>query len=136
MKSGLAIHRQRRTVGSTRFIMEDRTKARKGDQSASWTVCPCNNCSGNLEFDSAHAGETVNCPHCGMDTVLFMPQVPTGPPHVRVAVVAVVASMVILCAILIWQHHSNRDQAAKYAHLPLGVLQEKASKGDPKAQCA
>jgi DNA-directed RNA polymerase subunit RPC12/RpoP len=59
--------------------MEARNKARKGDsenQSAGWTVCPCNNCSDNLEFDSAHVGETVVCPHCQLDTVLFIPQVP------------------------------------------------------------
>jgi DNA-directed RNA polymerase subunit RPC12/RpoP len=59
--------------------MEARTEARKGDsenQSAGWTVCPCNNCSGNLEFDPEHVGETVACPHCAVDTVLFIPQVP------------------------------------------------------------
>lgn len=66
--------------------MEDASKARKTDgenQSAGWTVCPCNNCSGKLEFESAHAGETIQCPHCGMETVLFIPQVPLdAPPHV------------------------------------------------------
>jgi hypothetical protein len=50
-----------------------------------WTVCPCNNCSEHLEFDSANEGETVQCPHCGMDTVLFIPQAevelpPPAPP--------------------------------------------------------
>jgi len=37
--------------------------------------CPCNNCSEHLEFDESAAGETVKCPHCGVDTVLFIPQV-------------------------------------------------------------
>jgi DNA-directed RNA polymerase subunit RPC12/RpoP len=63
--------------------MEDHSKAGKGDsenQSAGWTVCPCNNCSGNLEFDAARVGETAKCPHCGMDTVLFIPQVPVDSP--------------------------------------------------------
>jgi DNA-directed RNA polymerase subunit RPC12/RpoP len=62
--------------------MKDSSKAGKDDgasQAAGWTVCPCNNCSGNLEFESAHAGETVKCPQCGVDTVLFIPQVtPVG----------------------------------------------------------
>jgi DNA-directed RNA polymerase subunit RPC12/RpoP len=61
--------------------MENASKVRKADgdsQSAGWIVCPCNNCSDNLEFDSEHAGETVTCPHCGMDTVLFIPVVPVG----------------------------------------------------------
>lgn len=38
--------------------------------------CPCNNCSEHLEFDRSAVGPTVACPHCGMDTVLFIPQVP------------------------------------------------------------
>ena len=38
--------------------------------------CPCNNCSEHLEFEESAAGETVKCPHCGMDTVLFVPPVP------------------------------------------------------------
>ena len=49
------------------------------------TVCPCNNCSGHLEFDPSRAGETIQCPLCGMETVLFIPQVPVGAsPHKRV----------------------------------------------------
>jgi hypothetical protein len=34
-------------------------------------VCKCNNCSGNLEFEVEHDGETIQCPHCKMDTVLY-----------------------------------------------------------------
>ena len=52
------------------------------------TKCSCNNCSEHLEFDESAAGSTVACPHCGMDTVLFIPPVerakgkpePTPPP--------------------------------------------------------
>jgi hypothetical protein len=43
---------------------------------ATWTVCTCNTCSGHLEFEASNAGTTVQCPHCGMDTVLFVPAVP------------------------------------------------------------
>jgi uncharacterized protein YbjQ (UPF0145 family) len=39
----------------------------------SWTVCTCNNCSEHLEFDPSNAGETIQCPHCKLDTVLFVP---------------------------------------------------------------
>lgn len=41
--------------------------------------CPCNNCSGHLEFESGNVGVTVPCPHCGLDTRLFTPQVPLQP---------------------------------------------------------
>jgi hypothetical protein len=38
--------------------------------------CLCNNCSGHLEFESSEAGQRVDCPHCGMETVLYVPQAP------------------------------------------------------------
>jgi len=36
-------------------------------------ICKCQNCPGELRFDEADAGQTVTCPHCQMDTVLFVP---------------------------------------------------------------
>jgi Zn finger protein HypA/HybF involved in hydrogenase expression len=48
-----------------------------------WTRCTCNHCSGHLEFDAAHAGETIQCPHCKLDTVLFVSpgaEKPSSPP--------------------------------------------------------
>jgi DNA-directed RNA polymerase subunit RPC12/RpoP len=36
-------------------------------------VCTCNQCKQNIEFEAEHAGTTVPCPHCGVDTVLFSP---------------------------------------------------------------
>jgi len=35
--------------------------------------CPCNNCDIFIEFPTEGIGQTVTCPHCGMDTVLFQP---------------------------------------------------------------
>lgn len=41
------------------------------------TKCPCEHCSTNIEFESDHAGEKVNCPGCGMETILrLMPKAP------------------------------------------------------------
>lgn len=36
-------------------------------------VCSCSLCSGGIEFEPASVGATVQCPHCGADTVLFIP---------------------------------------------------------------
>src|SRR5579859_2412003 len=47
-----------------------------GGPSGSWTRCICSVCSGHLEFDSDLAGETIQCPHCGMPTILFIPRIP------------------------------------------------------------
>jgi hypothetical protein len=35
--------------------------------------CICTNCAGHLEFEQDSAGEKIKCPHCGFDTVLFLP---------------------------------------------------------------
>jgi hypothetical protein len=39
----------------------------------SFVTCPCNNCSGHLEFPVDGMGQTINCPHCGVETILFQP---------------------------------------------------------------
>ncbi|HUD45328.1 MAG TPA: DUF4236 domain-containing protein [Candidatus Baltobacteraceae bacterium] len=41
-----------------------------------FAVCPCNNCAGHIEFPTRGVGQTVKCPFCGMDTVLFVPPNP------------------------------------------------------------
>ena len=38
-----------------------------------FVTCPCSNCSGRIEFEFEHAGETVQCPHCSKPTVLSAP---------------------------------------------------------------
>ncbi len=35
--------------------------------------CICTNCAGHLEFEEESAGETIECPHCHFDTVLYLP---------------------------------------------------------------
>src|SRR5271169_2795015 len=40
-----------------------------------YTVCTCNLCNGKIEYDATHAGETIQCPHCKAETVLFVPKV-------------------------------------------------------------
>jgi len=43
--------------------------------------CACNVCSGQIEFESASVGQTIACPHCGMDTILYAS--PAQPSTVR-----------------------------------------------------
>lgn len=38
--------------------------------------CPCNNCDVSIEFPAHGLGETIACPDCGMETVLFRPGLP------------------------------------------------------------
>ena len=43
-------------------------------------TCSCNNCDGHLQFERQHAGQRINCPHCGMETLLYVPQSKPPPP--------------------------------------------------------
>ena len=43
--------------------------------------CDCTACSGHLAFDPNHAGHTITCPHCGMETVLYLPTNPVRIVH-------------------------------------------------------
>src|SRR4051812_47157781 len=62
--------------------------------------CQCTNCHGHLEFDAVHAGETVECPHCGANTGLYLPHVAkvpvrAVPPPVTPAMPPVFASSIV-----------------------------------------
>ena len=39
-----------------------------------YAKCLCRHCNGPIEFETEGAGEDVDCPHCGLATVLFVPQ--------------------------------------------------------------
>src|ERR1039458_2881126 len=41
-------------------------------------TCSCNNCDGHLQFERQHAGARISCPHCGMETQLYIPQPSKG----------------------------------------------------------
>jgi hypothetical protein len=51
-----------------------------------WVTCPCNHCSGSIEFDASdfekYEGRSAECPHCRMETVVFVPPTvkPSLPP--------------------------------------------------------
>lgn len=47
---------------------------------ANLVKCRCNNCSENIEFESADAGKRATCPHCGLDTLLYIQSQDPKPP--------------------------------------------------------
>jgi DNA-directed RNA polymerase subunit RPC12/RpoP len=58
-----------------RFPKPESEPLSDGDSSSGkWAACICNKCSGRLEFDPNNVGETIQCPHCGMETVLPKPE--------------------------------------------------------------
>jgi len=38
-------------------------------------TCRCNICDAEIHFEQHQAGGRIPCPHCGMETLLFIPQV-------------------------------------------------------------
>jgi len=44
--------------------------------------CVCSNCPGHIEFEESNAGQTVTCPHCGLETVLYADR---GKPAVKIS---------------------------------------------------
>jgi DNA-directed RNA polymerase subunit RPC12/RpoP len=41
--------------------------------------CRCQLCNGHIAFDATMAGQEIACPHCGMETKLFIPYAPPAP---------------------------------------------------------
>jgi len=42
--------------------------------------CSCVHCNANIAFPPDAAGQTITCPHCGLETQLFVPQVISSLP--------------------------------------------------------
>jgi NAD-dependent SIR2 family protein deacetylase len=40
-----------------------------------YSKCKCQHCSGSIEFENQHVGRTTECPHCQMETVLYVVQI-------------------------------------------------------------
>lgn len=58
---------------ATAISQRGETKTEEG-----FVKCPCNNCDIFIEFPAHGVGETIACPHCGMETVLFKPAMTAG----------------------------------------------------------
>ena len=54
----------------------DEPKAEASSPEEVYLKCPCNNCDILIEFPTRGLGQTITCPHCGLETVLFQPNVP------------------------------------------------------------
>ena len=61
-----------------------------------YVTCPCQHCSGKIEFDAnlldvtgtasnVLTGQTIACPHCGLDTILFVPKLTRESKSVNLA---------------------------------------------------
>ena len=74
--------------------------------------CNCQHCNGHIAFPSEMAGQSINCPHCQLETLLFMPPAavaPTQPPPTRknpnpvgllASVIAITACIVVVVLLI------------------------------------
>ena len=51
----------------------DEPKAESDSSGEIYIKCPCNNCDVFIEFPMRGLGQTITCPHCKLETVLFQP---------------------------------------------------------------
>jgi len=47
------------------------------NEQENFVTCACQHCNGNIEFDASlfQTGAVTTCPHCGMETPLFIPTI-------------------------------------------------------------
>ena len=88
--------------------------------------CNCQYCNGDIAFPAEMAGQSINCPHCQLETLLFIPPAavpPKQPPPVRrnpnSLGLLVVELLVIACFVGAFLHIRSRTQTkqAKAANL-------------------
>src|ERR1035438_8035332 len=65
-------------------LLEDENMNQPDAQTApNFVTCPCQFCSGKIEFDANQLdpaeNTTVSCPHCGLETIIFVPEQNVSP---------------------------------------------------------
>jgi Protein of unknown function (DUF4236) len=68
-RTGSSVNLQKAIPGMVNAI----AKRYDTDDDETFLKCPCNNCDVLIEFPARGVGQTVICPHCKLETVLFKP---------------------------------------------------------------
>jgi predicted Zn-ribbon and HTH transcriptional regulator len=68
-RTGSSVNLQKAISGMVNAIV----KRYDADDDEIFLKCPCNNCDVLIEFPARGVGQTVICPHCKLETVLFKP---------------------------------------------------------------
>jgi hypothetical protein len=59
--------------------------------------CTCQLCNGHIAFPTEAVGQTIECPHCKLKTLLFVPSVTKPPPLVRKAFLVTLGISCVAC---------------------------------------
>ena len=63
--------------------------------------CDCRHCGGHIAFPTEAAGQTVECPHCKLVTLLFIPSASTPPKRKNKTTALIVAIGFVFVAVAI-----------------------------------
>jgi hypothetical protein len=81
--------------------------------------CSCQHCSGRIAFPSEASGQSVECPHCKGETLLFLPPLAT-PPKSNInrnsaLWVSVTAFFLLACTAVVLKHFIARHARSEIA---------------------
>ncbi len=92
-------------------------------ESSRYVTCRCQHCDKGIEFDASefNKGEnrTVECPHCHLETIIFVPPSPATSPikpehHLKIAVLSmIVGGWIFVVAGLIWLVAINHEKGKR-----------------------
>src|SRR5882724_294549 len=95
-----------------------------------FSICPCQHCNGDIEFDDnqleVSETQTVECPHCHLETIIFIPRI-TSPSNAvklksgsKMAVISILVFSMI--ALLSWfAIHFNRSSDSQSLNEPMAA---------------
>jgi hypothetical protein len=91
--------------------------------------CICNHCDQHIEFEKQDLGETVNCPLCNLDTVLYIPEIPLdnleefndSPPELWNPKTSTFLGVIFL-PVMIWVHAKNWEALKKSKEANLNYI--------------
>jgi hypothetical protein len=98
-----------------------------------FVTCPCQHCDGHIEFDASDFTKdetrTVECPHCHLETVIFVPKEKAAKPMIdlvhffkkRKRLILALATIFLICVIVIWLSSLSSGEAS-FLILALAVL--------------
>ena len=110
-----------------------------------YVTCPCQYCSGKIEFDANQLdvaeNTTVPCPHCGLETMIFVPEQKVPP------VISDIKSLPARIGQVLSRFSHKTGDAQRESDLGVAYFRQKnysdaakcfakaAEQGHPKAQC-
>jgi hypothetical protein len=73
--------------------------------------CNCQYCNGHIAFPAKMAGQSINCPHCHLETLLFIPTKLSAKPKPQTAAITIVIMLAATIGFIIWKQSKAQPPA-------------------------